>query len=458
MLKIRKKLGKVKRAVRKYCLCIYKIYRIPQRSILRHKIKTQGANIGPMNGPKDKHPVSIIATCFYLGKALPASARCEYQPSHYIGEDTFEGNIDTVRTLLGDRMPEIEEEELQSFFGRFDRKYQNHKALQYTSTDLIVYFCDWLLYAKERGFTHNCYFDYELYNKEPDVRDTFLNEGYRSRVYAACNNKRDGRKYLDKALFNKTFRAHVKRDWILASKVSYDEFLMFIEKHEKFFAKPVRGTGGQGARVIDRSSDTYENLYTCCKEENLILEEVIKQHPALAEFNSSTVNTVRVNTLWCADDVVRVVLTVARFGRAGNAVDNFHGGGVGAIVDIDTGIIITEAQNRVHQTTAVHPDSGKSIIGFQYPKWEEIKEAVCKAARKTPNIRHVGWDVTVTADGKIEFVEGNSRPNFDVLQSPDQLGRRFRYTPYIPKIEKMKGIEYPELPPLEIDITGMETA
>ena len=414
--------------------------------------------MGPMNGPEDKHPASIIASCYYLNSPLPRHAKCKCQPSYYIGESTFDGKLETFVEILGERLPELgEDENLESIFKRFNRKYKTQNNLIHTNTDLFVYFCDYMLFAKDRGFSHNDYFDYELYNKELDIRETFLNEGYRLRVYAACNKPGFRKYYSNKAKFNKKFKKYVKREWIDCSKCEYEVFEKFVNKHEVFFGKPVRGTGGEGARVIERSSMPYDKLYEMCKAEELILEEVIKQHPSLAAFNESTLNTVRVNTLVCADGEVRVTLAVARFGRAGNAVDNFHGGGVGAIVDIDSGVLITNAINRVHEKTDVHPDSQKQVLGFKYPEWDKVKKAVTEAALMNPNARHVGWDVTVTNKGTVEFVEGNSRPNFDVLQSPDQLGRRFRYAPYIPEIEKLEGIEYVLEPLKELDITGMET-
>ena len=67
-----------------------------------------------------------------------------------------------------------------------------------------------------------------------------------------------------------------------------------------------------------------------------------------------------------------------------------------------------------------------------------------------PEMRNIGWDVAVTYNGDVEFVEGNGRPNYDVLQSPDQVGRRDRYVPYLQEIEKMKGIYVEELAPLNI--------
>lgn len=412
--------------------------------------------MGPMNGPEDKHPVSIIATCHFLGKPLPKSAICGKQPSYYIGEKTFNGKLETIKKLMGDKMPEMEPEKLERAYKLFRNKFKTQQHLTYTTTDMTVYFCDWLLYARDRGFSLNCYFDYELYNKEPDVRDTFLNEGYRQRVYEVCNTPGFRKVYLDKALFNAKFAKFVNRDWIDATKCTFEEFKTFFEKHERFFAKPVRGTGGKGARIIDRRSDTLENIFAIVKNEELIVEEVIEQHSELASFNTSTLNTLRVTTLLCANGESKVMLASGRFGRSGNEVDNFHCGGVTGVIDVDTGVIITEAINRVHARIPEHPDSQKPILGFSYPCWEKVKTAVCEAAKMTPKVRHVGWDVAVTKDGEVEFVEGNSRPNFDVLQVPDQLGRRFCYENDLREIEKLEGINYPKLEPLVIDIMGLE--
>lgn len=83
--------------------------------------------------------------------------------------------------------------------------------------------------------------------------------------------------------------------------------------------------------------------------------------------------------------------------------------------------------------------------------------AVCEAAEQVPQMRNIGWDISVTKDGEVEFIEGNGRPNFDVLQSPDQIGRRFRYEELLADLEKMKGIETVILPPLEIEFEDVET-
>lgn len=405
---------------------------------------------GPMNGPEDPHPVTIRSVCRILGVPLPEDAVCGKQPSKYMPRGILTGEADFIREALGKFMPEMDDEELRKALWLFKRKYKTQNCLTFTRNDLTVYFCDWLLYCRDRGFTHNCYFDYELYNKEPEIRDTFINEGFRTRIYTSCREKVKGKYLLDKGIFNETFKKYVKRDWIDASTCSYEDYLDFYRNHERFFAKPVRGTGGAGARVVVTGEQTAEDFYEICKEEQLILEDIVQQHEALAEFNADSLNTTRVITLVGVDNVPRIIFSVVRFGRSGLCVDNFHGGGVGAIIDPETGKIISNAINRVHDKVTEHPDSHKKFVGFQYPHWDKVKAAVLDAAMIVPEMRSVGWDVAVTKDGDVEFIEGNGKPNFHLPQSPDQTGRRYKYAELLKDIEKMKGIEIEEPGPVEI--------
>ena len=406
--------------------------------------------MGPMNGPNEPHPATIRSVCEVIGHPLPKDAVCGNQPSFYLSEEITKASVESVKSLLGKFMPVLEKDELARFFKSFKRKYETQNCLKYTDTDLLVYFCDWLLYCRNRGFTHNCYFDYELYNKEADIRDTFLNEGYRIRIHKACKARGYSHYLLDKATFNKKFEKYVKRDWVDTSTCTYDEFLAFCEKHDRFFAKPVKGTGGEGARIIERDTETREKLFEICKAEELILEDIVTQHPTLAAVNKGSVNTARVITLMCPDNVPRIMFSVVRFGRPGIVVDNFHGGGMGAILDPDTGVIISNAINRAHDKLEEHPDSHVKFLGFQYPEWEKVKAAVLDAHTMLPEMRNIGWDVAVTCDGEVEFIEGNGKPNNHLPQAPDQTGRRHKYEEYLKEIEKAKGIKAKEWKPVKL--------
>lgn len=405
--------------------------------------------MGPMNGPHDPHPATIRSVCAALGAPLPQDAVCAFAPSHYLGADRFSGYLGEINYLLKDKMPHVSYRELKRRYRNFVEEYRMQKTMRLTTTDLTVYFADYIMYAWDRGFGHHCYFVYELYNKEPEVRDTFLNAGYRRRVAKACTPT-SLRHLFSKREFNALFPDYVQRDWLVSQTCSFEEFEQFVHKHPRFFAKLPDGAGGAGARVVDASDRDVAEVYRMCRSEKLVCEELIQQCDELAEFNASTLNTVRVTTLLCADGTPRITLATARFGRSGNVADNFHSGGVGAVVDIESGVIISEAIDMYHQRSPVHPDSGKAILGFQYPMWDEIKKAVLDCAKRMPETRHIGWDIAITKNHTIEYVEGNCLPGFDVMQSPDQVGRKFMYEPYLFDIERLAGITPTKLDPIVI--------
>lgn len=397
--------------------------------------------MGPMNGPDDKHPDSIIATCRILNNPLPDDAKCGHQPSYYIHPKNFDGKRSTITKLLGDRMPKMKKELFEKAYRQFRQKYQTQECLDRNAVDFTVYFCDWLLFARKYGFSHDDYFDFEFYNKEPAVRETFLDEKLRLHIYKVCADKEYRGLFKNKPTFNEKFAEFIHRDWVDATTCTFEEFKAFAEKHDRFFVKPLGRCGGRGAHIMETGSDTMENLFHQCQLEGVLCEEIIVQHDSLASFNASTLNTVRVLTVLDGDNVPHVLLGVARFGRSGNVVDNFHGGGVGAIVDVDTGIVISEAINQSHIRRPIHPDSKLPINGFKYPEWEKIKETAKRAALVVPQIRNIGWDFAVNKNGDVEIVEGNSRSGFDILQSPDQIGRKFLYDPYLAELEKLAGVE-----------------
>ena len=112
-----------------------------------------------------------------------------------------------------------------------------------------------------------------------------------------------------------------------------------------------------------------------------------------------------------------------RIGRKGRTVDNFHHFGVGAQVDVETGYVFTKGIDKTGMQYVLHPDSNKAILGFKVPFWDEIRATVLKAAMVRPDVRYVGWDVTINKEGKIILIEGNDRADPDLAQMSDKTGK-----------------------------------
>ena len=419
---------------------------------------------GPHNFGNNKHPRPIIASCYYLGFPLSVMAKIKNPPSFYIG-DVFAECDDIFSEVLyrvgKDKLNGFRPSYAYAEFKKFKRRFYSESCISSTNTELAIYFTDWLLFARNQGWSYNDYFNYECYNKEIKIRNTFLNHADWEYFSDTFNVGKRRNLISEKTLFNNAFKDFIKRDWLDMNKATYEEFAVFANKHTRFFMKPTNGTGGIGSCIIDVSEMTTEEAYKRCLKERTIIEELIEQFEELAAFNESTLNTVRIETLIGDDGVPRPMLTLARFGRKDKVADNFHSGGVGALIDIETGIINTLAINRVHEKMQNHPDSGIAITGFKYPKWEELLKTACKAALVIPECKNIGWDLAITKNGEIELIEGNTKPGFDVLQSADQVGKYYRFEPYIEGLERKMGLEvhggsYYTHKMNDISIKGME--
>ena len=233
-----------------------------------------------------------------------------------------------------------------------------------------------------------------------------------------------------KGRFAKEFSDLMNRRWFTnGTSLKWENFPRKIAGLNEVFAKPTASTKGKGAEKIV-FSDFKDNreLYDYMKSKSyMIFEEVIKQHPAIAAINESSVNTIRVVTI-VDNGVCHHVFTSFRIG-AGKLVDNFSAGGIVADIDPKTGIVRTAAFNRVGEGFAKHPLSGLDIKGFQIPLWDQVLEMTRTAAmRMAPlGVGIVGWDVAVGED-KVYLVEGNSRPGHEL--------------PQLPYVDVKKGVKY----------------
>ena len=313
------------------------------------------------------------------------------------------------------------------------------------SLDLIQMMVEWLYVFRPLGYYFYDYFNYEFYNKTKKEASAYLSKRFRWKVYRVANERDLVKVLKDKSSFNEVFKKYVNRKSYNMDKTTYEVFEKFVKKNPRFFAKPVEGTGGYDAGVINvKDYKSLDDLFKYCVENHMIVEEIVKQHPDLAKFNPDSLNTIRVYSLRCADEKVRIMGAIFRTGRIGHTVDNFHSGGYLCLIDVKTGTVVTDAVNMRHEWIKKHPDSKLTYKGFKIPYWDKIVKAIEDAGCFVPGLRHIGWDIAVTDKGEIEFIEGNSMPNFDGIQVPDQIGKLYLYKAYIEELEQLKEKENQE--------------
>ncbi len=304
---------------------------------------------------------------------------------------------------------------------------------QLTALQKLWIYLDYRVERKRTGISFLDYTQYQFYWRNHRGREKFISSKKAREIVKICNVWESCLgKFGDKAAFNRIFQKYLHREWLFTDSCLEEEFIEFASSRERFFIKPVDKSYGIGTDVIvSRDVEDYHVFYEELKRSKTLVEELIDQHPDFAAFNASSVNSVRVVTLRCADDSVRVMGGVLRVGRAGKVADNFHHHGICALIDVETGIVNTQGIDKDNKKYTIHPDSKKAIVGFQIPCWDKIIAMTTEAARIVPEVRFVGWDVTVDVNDNAVIIEGNSTPMHDVTQIPDQIGKWADYEPLI---------------------------
>jgi hypothetical protein len=210
-----------------------------------------------------------------------------------------------------------------------------------------------------------------------------------------------------------------------------DDLRSLLERDDisEFVVKPLAGDAGTAVLVLELKATSSQDMLFADREgkeytldslvkhisrplhyrhQGFLIEERIVGHPNLARFNPSSVNTCRVVTFLKYNGEVEIALAVLRLGVKGKNTDNWHTGGIAAAIDPQTGIIGEGAIRPEFGGSrhALHPDSGLAFRGEKIPDWDKIVALTLKAARMTPFIRTVGWDVAATPTGPV-IIEAN---------------------------------------------------
>lgn len=258
------------------------------------------------------------------------------------------------------------------------------------------------------GSSYEDFYLFKFQNKTPEEQAKYVTMGMFNKMRIKYNNhKSNFAEFNDKAKFNSNFRQFVKHSWFENRNMTYDEFLKNIEGLDKVIVKPLTATQGKGIQVFSCNVSEEENrkLYEeLMGMKRSIVEEYIIQNKEIAGFGNTSVNTVRIMTLNFNGEC-KILHGSFRIG-IGGVVDNFHAGGIIAGVDVKTGIVETKAIDLNGNLYEKSPTTGKDIVGFKIPFWNEILDACQAMYDKYDKTKLVGWDFAILDDG-VDLIEGN---------------------------------------------------
>lgn len=277
----------------------------------------------------------------------------------------------------------------------------------------------------------NEYFLYDFSSRSYSDRDKYITREMTNGYYKLINNFDALKIFNDKYLSYKVFKDLFNRDmFYYKDEEDKEEFINFVKKNNSFVLKPVDGHGGVGIRFLSLSDyKSALELYDSVKEFSpFVVEEIVNQSLDMASFHPESLNTVRVVTFQNYGHM-SIVWAFLRVGQGDSNVDNMTSGGLGALVDNETGIVISDAIDYKGSKVVSHPDSNVVFKGFKLPDWEGLKSILAKLSAKVPSAHCIGWDMAHTDKGWV-LIEGNGRAQVVTIQVLNDKG-------YKPLFEKM---------------------
>ena len=199
------------------------------------------------------------------------------------------------------------------------------------------------------------------------------------------------------------------------NEISADMAAQLMVKYDKdTIMKPALGTfGGVGVIKVHHkecpSKEDYLRLFSEYKKD-FVIQEVVEQHPGMASFNETSVNTMRIVTYRRPNKERKMLYAIMRFGGKGAIKDNVCAGGGFCVINPDGKL--KDRIVHVYQTPKLDklPDSTVNDI----PCFDKAVKAALALHGQLPHFDVMGWDFAITPDEHPVLIEYNIRPGYGI--------------------------------------------
>lgn len=257
------------------------------------------------------------------------------------------------------------------------------------------------------------YFLFGFEGKDDHYRSSFLGDNIKVRILLkTISEKKYVNELCDKYNFYQIAKPYFKRSIIKvggSKSATLNEFIEFASIRSKTFVKPISSSFGEGAHILDFYNKNHVDLtaiYDNYSKQEWIFEDLILQSREMAQWNESSVNTVRLPCI-LSHGQFHILNPYFRTGRKGQVIDNGGGGGVFACIDETSGKIITDGRDELNNIYYSHPDSGIRYLGWQIPKYDELVSLAEEIFRtRFSEHKYIGFDFALTENGWV-LIEGN---------------------------------------------------
>jgi len=189
--------------------------------------------------------------------------------------------------------------------------------------------------------------------------------------------------------------------------ISEKAAMKIISNHSQVVIKPSNDSGfGRGIELVNKpDKNTFLN-----RGEDFVVQKLLKQHDVLAILNASSVNVIRIVTVF-VNGKVRPVTSALRIGGVGDFSDNVEhpdGGGM-IVVGMTSGGKLKRKGFHSNGTSVEKTPGGVLLENYCIPKYDEMIRIAVKNHERFPQVRFIGWDFTVDDKENVIVMEYNTK-------------------------------------------------
>jgi hypothetical protein len=306
---------------------------------------------------------------------------------------------------------------------------------QRTNLSYGTLFFDTLYLALFKNGMPKDYYRYQLYLQENQAQNADLIFGREAQsLFPALNHSYGLDLVDDKVQFYERCVQNGLPIPALYGVVSRETFQFELPQAD-FILKPSRGSKGAGIELWFYQGDgrytsdlgleleggtLVKHIKAKIKNnrDQIILQQHLTNHHSLSQFSRGALVTVRVVTVRRSTEDVIHLLSVLNLPVGEKMLRprvilcpvNEKTGGLGAATSYG---ILKNGFTR-------HPDTGKPIVGFVVPYWEEIVRLATQAHAYFPEYASLGWDIAITDDGPV-IIETNQIWDVETVQKPHRM-------------------------------------
>jgi hypothetical protein len=198
-----------------------------------------------------------------------------------------------------------------------------------------------------------------------------------------------------------------------------------ISPSQTLFIKPILGAGGKGICI---AKNIHNNASILTKEglialddfnlvDRAIVQDLVNQDKRLSVFSSTSVNTMRVVTMYTKRGEIIILAAIFRSAVGESYIDNVCAGGIGVGIECETGRLMKYGYDYKGSRYAMHPTSKIIFDGFMIPEWTRIVDISLRVQKSFPCYRLLGMDVALDESGDPVLIEINDSPDLLFMEN-----------------------------------------